>query len=146
MDSFRRWAVRAGVGTMLAAAVAAGGYGIAEAASGSSRAADQPAVTLVNAPTKAGRGHDAIRRHLKRALRSHGYVIGSGTLESFTGDSVTVVTKRLGTRTVHTTSRTVYVAAMTPVPRSDLRVGEQVSLLVKLGSAGATAGRGATVT
>jgi hypothetical protein len=146
MDTLRKWAIRGGTCTLIAAAVAAGGYGIAEAAAGPSAAGGHPTATLAKVNPAPGRSSaHARRRQLRRVLRRDGYVVGVGTLEGLGHDSVTVATRRFGTRTVGTTSQTTYVEAMTLVPRSDLKAGEKVGLLVKLGTSTTDPAKGATV-
>jgi hypothetical protein len=140
MTSARRWAVRGGVGALLAGTIAIGGLAAADAASGSgsSRAPATLAQTnwTASSPSSANRSGAASTWAPGGAWR-HGPSAGGlgfdggGTITAIGAGSVTVKS-RFATITVLTTSQTLYVEAMSTVPRSDLKVGQRVAVTVKL--------------
>jgi hypothetical protein len=56
---------------------------------------------------------------------------GVGSITAITASSVTVKSQQGGTKTILTTSKTVYVEAMSVVPRTDLKVGENIGVLAR---------------
>jgi len=56
---------------------------------------------------------------------------GGGSITAIAADSITVKSPAGGTRTILTTAKTVYTEAMAVVQRSDLKVGQNVGVLVK---------------
>ncbi|MGD0083946.1 MAG: Gfo/Idh/MocA family oxidoreductase [Acidimicrobiales bacterium] len=147
MASARQWAVRGGAGALLAGSMAAGGWGIAQAASGSPGASRAPATgahasaassTPSPGSQASGAGSPAGSPGATGgSWRGHGLpgafamLGGGGSITAITKDSVTVKSPRGGTRTILTTAQTVYIEAMTNVQRSDLKVGQSIGVLVQ---------------
>jgi hypothetical protein len=145
----KKWAVRTGAGTMLAGAMAVGGFGLAGASTGvsgdlASLVLHSSTAAVTAAKTPSGTPAAKIgRRALRRELRRLGFIGGAGKLTAVTPTSITVETQRFGTRTLPTTAKTVYTEAMSVVSRSALKVGDEVGVLVTRPSS--TSSSGATV-
>jgi hypothetical protein len=123
---------------LLAGSMAVGGLAVADAASGSasSRApagvaqakwtASSPTANRSGKPstwTPAGAGR-------KGSFGGRFGFGGGGSITAIAAGSVTVKSS-FRTMTVLTTSQTLYVEAMSTVPRSDLKVGQRVAVTVK---------------